>query len=129
MYGRIVLGVLIAVLLIAGAIGIGAYAYNWGVAQGMADSGKLAAPAVGAVPYPYFHRPFGFHTFGFGFGFLNCLFPLLFFFLLFGLCRAFIGRGHWGWGGMSHRHWNGGVPPMVEEMHRKMHEQQPTTQK
>ncbi|MEW5721042.1 MAG: hypothetical protein AB1817_20620, partial [Chloroflexota bacterium] len=91
----------------------------WGVAQGLADSGKLVAPAVGAVPYPYFHRPFGFHTFGFGF--LNCLIPLLFFFLLFGLCRAFIWRGHWS--GWHHRHWDGkDIPPMVEEWHRKMHE-------
>jgi hypothetical protein len=115
--------VLIAVLLLAGAIGIGAYAYNWGVAQGMADSGKIVAPAAGAVPYPYFHRPFGFHPFGFGFGFLNCLFGLFFFFLLFGLIRAFIWRGHWG--GWHPRHWDGKhIPPMVEEWHRKMHEQQ-----
>ena len=129
MYGRIVLGVLIALLLIAGAVGIGVYAYNFGVAQGMADSGKLVAPAAGAVPSPYLYRPFGFHSFGFGFGFLGCLVPLFFFFLLFGLCRAFIWRGRWGWGGMHHRHWDGNTPPpMVEEWHRKMHEQ-PTAQK
>jgi hypothetical protein len=129
MNGRIVFGVLLAVLLMAGAIGIGVYAYNFGVAQGMADSGKLAAPAAGAAPYLYWHRPWGLHPFGFGLGFVNCLFPLLFFLLLFGLCRAFIRRGRWGWGGMHHRHWDGGIPPMVEEWHRKMHEPQPTTPK
>jgi hypothetical protein len=122
MYGRIVLGVLIVVLLIAGAVGIGLYAYNFGVTQGMADSGKLVAPAAGTAPYPYLYRPFGFHSFGFGFGFLNCLFPLLFFFLLFGMFRALIWGGRWGrW--HHHRHWDdGNVPPMVEEWHRKMHE-------
>ena len=129
MYGRIVLGVLIAVLLIAGAVGIGVYSYNFGVAQGLVDSGKLVAPAAGAAPYPYLYRPFGFHSVGLGFGYLNCLFPLLFFFLLFGLCRAFIWRGRWGWGGMHHRHWDGNIPPMVEEWHRKMHEQTPAAQK
>jgi len=118
MYGRIVLSVLIAVLLIAGAIGIGAYAYNFGVAQGMADSGKIVAPVAGAVPFPYFYGPWGFHPFGFGF--LGCLFPLLFFFLLFGMLRALIWGGRWG---RHHRHWDDGtVPPMVEEWHRKMHE-------
>ena len=126
MNGRIVFGVLIALLLIAGAVGIGVYAYNFGVAQGMADSGKLVAPATGGVPYPYLYRPFGFHPFRFGFGLLGCVFPLLFFFLLFGLCRAFIWRGRWG--GMHHRHWDGNLPPMVEEWHRKMHEQ-PAAQK
>jgi hypothetical protein len=126
MNGRIVFGVLIALLLIAGAVGIGVYAYNFGVAQGMADSGKLVAPMTGVPPNPYLYRPFGFHPFGFGFGLLGCLFPLLFFFLLFGLCRAFIWRGRCG--GMRHRHWDGNLPPMVEEWHRKMHEQ-PAAQK
>jgi hypothetical protein len=127
MYGRIVIGVLIALVLIIGAVGIGMYAYNWGVAQGLADSGKLVPPVASTAPHPYFYRPWGLHPFGFGFGFLGCLFPLLFFFLLFGLCRAFIWRGHWG--GWRHRHWDGkNIPPMVEEWHRKMHEQ-PNTQK
>jgi hypothetical protein len=30
------------------------------------------------------------------------------------------------WGGMHHRHWDKeAIPAMVEEWHRKMHEQQP----
>lgn len=122
MNGRFVLGVLLAIVLIVGAVGVGVYAYNAGVAQGMVDSGKVTAP----VPYAYpFYGPFFFHPFGWGFGFLGCLFPLLFFFLFFGLLRGIFWGGRWGW--RHHRHWDRdehGVPPMVEEWHRKMHEPQ-----
>lgn len=127
MNGRIVFGILLALLLVAGFLGVGAYAYNIGVAQGLADSGKLVTPATGVAPYPYYYRPFGFHPFGFGFGFLSCVFPLFFTFLFVSLLRAFVWRGRWG--GMHYRHWEGGVPPMAEEWHRKMHEQQQATQK
>jgi len=124
MYGRIVLAVLLAIVLIVGAAGLGVYAYNVGLAQGMADTGRPAAPATGVAPYPYYGA-FFFHPFGWGFGFLGCLFPLLFFFLIFGLLRAVIWGPRWGW--HHHRHWERGehgVPPMVEEWHRKMHEPQ-----
>ncbi len=122
MNGRFVLGVLLAVVLIVGAVGVSVYAYNAGVAQGMVDSGKSVAPAAGVAPYPYYGGPFFFHPFGWGFGFLGCLFPLLFFFLFFGLLRGIFWGGRWGW--RHNRHWENGAPPMVEEWHRKMHEQQ-----
>jgi hypothetical protein len=123
MYVRIVLSILLALVCLAGAIGIGAYAYNLGIAQGMAVSGKVDVPATGVVPAPYFYRPFGFHPFG-GFGFLSCLFPLFIIFVLFGVMRMVFWRARWG--GMRHRHWDKeAIPPMVEEWHRKMHEQQP----
>lgn len=115
MNGRFVLGVLLALVLIAGAIGLGVSAYNAGVAQGMLASGKDVVPSIGVAPFPYYYRAFGFHPFGF----LSCLFPLLFLFLFFGLIRAFVWRGRWG---MHHRHWDGGVPPMFDEWHRKAHE-------
>lgn len=127
MNGRFVFGLLLAIVLIVGAVGIGVYAYNAGVAQGMAGGGNLVAPATGTAPYfggPFFYRPFGW-----GFGFLGCVFPLLFFFLIFGLLRGIFWGGHWGW--RHHRHWDRDehdVPPMVAEWHRKMHEQQ-TSQK
>jgi hypothetical protein len=122
MNGKIVLRVLLALGLIAGAVGIAIYAYNVGIAQGLIESGKLAAPTTGVAPYPFYGGPFFFHwPFGFGLGLLGCLFPLLFFVLFFGLLRGMIGRGHWG----KHRaHWEKGVPPMFEEWHRKMHEPQ-----
>lgn len=127
MNGRFVFGLLLTLLIVAGVIGVGAYAYNLGIAQGIADSGKLVAPATGVAPYPYFYRPFGFHPFGWGFGFLSCLIPLFIFFVFFSVMRMVFWRARWG--GMHHRKWEGGVPPMAEEWHRKMHEQQQPPQK
>ncbi len=126
MNGRIVVRILLVLVLIAAALGIGVYVYNAGFAQGLVESGKLVAPAAGAVPYfygPWFYRPFGF-----GFGLLGCLFPLLFFLLFFGLLRGFFWRG--GWGG-PRGYWGRGVPPMFEEWHRQAHEatQTPEPQK
>ena len=47
MNGRIVFAILLVLALIAGAAGIGIVTYNAGVAQGMVESGKVAAPAQG----------------------------------------------------------------------------------
>ncbi len=121
MDGRFLVRVLLALVLIAGAVGIGVYVYNAGVAQGMADSGKLVAPAQGSAPYPYYGGPFFFRPWGFGFGFLGLLFPLLFFFLFFALLRGLLWGGRWG---RYRRHWEGDVPPMFEEWHRRAHEPQ-----
>jgi hypothetical protein len=120
MNGRFVLGILLVLVLLAGLVGIGVYAYNVGVTQGLAQSGKLVAPVTGVAPYPFYGRPFFFHPFGFGFGFLGCLFPLLFFFLVFSLFRGFWWRGHMGWSG-AHGRWGNGVPPRFEEWHRQAH--------
>ena len=126
MNGRFVLGILLALVLIGGAVGIGAMAYNAGVTQGMVASGKAVAPAEGAAPYAYpFYGPFFFRPFGWGFGFLSCLFPLLFFFIVFSMLRMLFWGGRWGW--RHHRHWDRDehdIPPMVAEWHRKMHEPQ-----
>ncbi len=113
MNGRFILGLLLVLVLIGLAVGMGAYVYNAGVAQGMADSGKLTT-----TPYPYpFYGPFFFRPFGFGF--LGLLGPLFLFLIFFALLRGlFWGRYRGGYG----RHWEGGVPPAVEEWHRKMHE-------
>ena len=123
MNGRFVLGVLLVLVVIVGAVGIGAYAYNMGVAQGMATSGKIEVPSTGAAPFPNY-APFFYRPFGFGFGFLGCLGPLILFFLFFSLLRLFLWGPRWGWRGMHHRHWDGDIPPMAEEFHRKLHEQQ-----
>lgn len=97
-------------LLIAGAAAIGIGAYNAGVAQGIAESGRLiAAPPVGTPVYVW-PRPWGFGFFPF--------FPLLFLFLFFFVVRGLLwrGRGHRGW---AYRY--EGVPPMFEEWHRRAH--------
>jgi hypothetical protein len=46
----------IAALVIAGAAALGIGAYNAGVAQGIAQSGALAAPPSG-TPYPVYPSP------------------------------------------------------------------------
>ncbi len=124
---KIVLGILVALLLIAGAVSLGIYAYNAGVAQGLVESGKLTdlPPGAEARLYPYYGGPFWFHRpFGFGFGFLGCLWPLLFFFLIFALFRSLMWGGPWGRGhGWKHGPWEKGVPPMFDEWHRQAHSQ------
>ena len=129
MNGRIILIGLLVLALLAGAVGVGVYAYNAGVAQGLVDSGKLVMPApgavppvIGAVPYGYgygwgWHRPFGF-----GFGCLGLIFPLLFFFLIFGFLR----RAFWG-GGRHHGPWGGNPSTAFDEWHRRAHGEQPRT--
>lgn len=128
---RIVLGVLIGLVLIVGVATMGYYAYQAGVAQGLVESGKLAVEPASPEGQVYHYRggPFFLHhRFGFGFGFLGCLIPLLFFFLLTRLLfwprRWFWGWGHGGPGGhWGHGHgpWEHGAPPMFEEWHRRAH--------
>lgn len=120
MNGRFVLGTLLALVLIVALIGVGVYAYDLGVGQGLAQSGKLVAPSTGVAPVPFYGGPFFYRPFGWGFGFLGCLFPLLFFFLIFALFRGLWWRGA-GWGG-RYGPWGNGVPPRFEEWHRRLHE-------
>jgi hypothetical protein len=107
---RIWVAVGVALVAILVAVAVGNYAYQAGLARGLADAGKLPALAPG-VPYPYF-VPYWHHGF-FGFGFLL---PLLFLFLFFGLLR----RAYWGRGWS--RTCEGGVPGRFEEWHRRAHE-------
>jgi hypothetical protein len=130
---RIVLGILVVLLLVVGAVAVGGYAYQLGVAQGLANSGKLVAPQGDGVaplmPF-YYGAPYFYHPFGFGFGFLGCLFPLLGFFLIFALIRALFwgagwrGRRGWGghgWGGQDFGPGGEGVPPVFAEWHKRSH--------
>ena len=110
MYGRSLLGVFAAILL---AIVVGVGAYDLGLSQAVAQTGAAAAPAVGY----YGPHAFGFWFFPFGF-----LFPLLFFFLIFGLLRAAFWGGRWGHRGYygDHSH---DVPGRFEEWHQRAHGQ------
>jgi hypothetical protein len=87
------------------------YAYHMGVAEGLAESGKL--PAAAAVPYLY-HGHYGHGPFFFG----PPLFVLLFLFLLVGALRRAFWGGRWAHAGAC----GGGVPPRFEEWHRRAHE-------
>ena len=122
MNGRIVVRIVLALLVVVALVGLGVTVYNAGVAQGLAASGKLVAPEGSVAPYPYyppFYRPWGV-----GLGCLGLIFPLLFALLILGALRGlFFAGGHhrWGWGGV-HGEWPRGVPPKMEEWHRKLHE-------
>jgi hypothetical protein len=132
MNGKVVFTVFVVLVVVAAVAGIAGYAYNIGLAQGMATNVKLEVPATGAVPAPYFYPPYGMHRVGGfgGFGFLGCLVPLFGFFIFFGVMRMIFFRARCG-GMHHHRKWEGGAPPMFEEWHRKMHEQpqQPASEK
>ena len=124
---RILWRVLVVIVLIAAILGIGVYAYNVGIAQGLAQ--KVQAPALGTVPVTpmmYYGHPF--FGFGFGFGLLGCLIPLFLLFLVFGSLRFLFWRGPMGgWGHMHHRRWewrdenSKDVPPFFAEWHRRAH--------
>ncbi|HYT69108.1 MAG TPA: hypothetical protein VEL51_21980 [Vicinamibacterales bacterium] len=102
----------IAALVLTSAAAIGIGAYNAGMAQGIAASGRLiAAPPAGAAPYVYvWPRPWGFGFFPF--------FPLLFIFLFFFVMRGLFWRGPWR-GGWRDRY--DGVPPAFDEWHKRAH--------
>jgi hypothetical protein len=91
---------------------VGYWAYNMGLAHGIAE--QLPPAAAGVPPWPYYyHRPWGFGP----------LFPLLFLgFWLFVLRFAVRGgRRRGGWGGY-HGDGTHDVPPMFEEWHRRAHQ-------
>lgn len=83
----------IAAMALAAIVGV--MAFNAGVANGIAQSGKIVAPPPGPAPYAYPY--YGWHPWGFGFGFF--LFPLFLFFLFAMISRAMFWRGHY-------RHWH-----------------------
>jgi hypothetical protein len=123
---RILWRVMAALVLIAAIAGIGAYAYNIGITQGLAQ--KVAAPAGTVVAQPYMH--FGRPIFGFGFGLFGCLIPLFLLCLVFGSLRAMFWHGHMGMRGMHHHGpwgWRDenskDVPPFFSEWHRRAHAQ------
>jgi hypothetical protein len=109
MNGRTIAGILLTLVLVAGAIGIGVSAYNAGVTQGLVESGQVVVapgtavgPYVGGYGYGYDHGGFGF------FGFLGTLF---FIFLVIALFRAVLGGGRgrgWGGHGWGGHGWGGG---------------------
>jgi len=98
MNGRTIARVLLLVVLIAGAIGLGVTAYDAGLSAGVAQNGNV----VVAPGYPVA----GYYGWGFGhgFGFFGFLGGLLFLFLLIALIRAAFGGPRRGWGGG----WGGG---------------------
>jgi hypothetical protein len=104
----------IAALIFVGGAAIGIGAYNAGVAQGIAESGRMIAAPPAGPPYVYvWPRPWGFGFFPF--------FPILFFLLFFFAVRGLLWRGRW----YGRYRYDGGVPRMFEEWHRRAHAGQP----
>jgi hypothetical protein len=99
MNGRTIARILLAVVLIGGAIGIGVTSYNAGVTAGLVQSGQ-AVVVPGGYPVapagPYVGYGWGY---GHGFGFFGLLGGLLFLLLLIGLFPAAVGGPGRGWGG------------------------------
>lgn len=132
---KIGLRIVAGLVLVAAIAGIAFFAFQAGVVNGspvtiQAPSGDVqAAPA----PYPMYGYGYGhgmpFHHFGFGLGCFGILIPLFLFVLAMKAFRMMV----WGprWGHMGHhmghhhgpwgRHWEGGVPPMFDEWHKKAH--------
>jgi hypothetical protein len=134
MNGRMFARILLAIVIIGGAIGMGVSSYNAGVTAGLVQSGQAVV-----VPGGYPIAPGGAYVgygygwgFGHGFGFFGFLGGLLFLFLLIGLIRAAFGGGHRrGWGGPGgpggSRGWGGGDwrrdawEQRVKETHDALH--------
>jgi hypothetical protein len=141
MFGRSlwrILAGLVFVALLVGAVGlIGWTAYNTGLAQGAAQAGGPLSPAAdGQATSPsFFVAPYAFAPFGYGFGLLGCLVPLVLFLAVFALFRlvfwaGFGGYRRWGWRPHPWRRFRDFSPDdipepwrqKVEELHRKLHE-------
>ncbi|MBK9926279.1 MAG: hypothetical protein IPP66_13435 [Anaerolineales bacterium] len=131
---KIGLRIFAGLVLVAAIAGIAFFAFQAGVVNGsrvtiQAPSGDVqAAP----VPYPMYGYGYGhgmpFHHFGFGLGCFGILIPLFLFFLAMKAFRMMVWGPRW-WGHMGHhhghgpwgRHWEGGVPPMFAEWHKRAH--------
>jgi hypothetical protein len=122
MRGRTFAQILLAIVLIGAAVGLGVTAYDAGVSAGLAQNGTVAVAPAG----PYVGYGWGWGI-GHGFGFFGFLGGLLFLFLLFGLIRAAFGGGHrrgWGgpgsWGGPGA--WRDGGGRSWEDRAREVHD-------
>jgi|SRR5271157_2113337 len=128
MNGKIFARIIAALVLVAAVAGIAFFAFNAGVAQGVAT--KLPTTQPGNMPYAYHGAPFFWHPF---FGFFGFLMGLLVLFFVLRLISFIVFGPRWGY--MGHRHmwrhgWDeNGVPPMFKEMHDRAHGKQPEENK
>jgi hypothetical protein len=130
---------LIAVLVLIGLVAAGGYfVYQAGIAQGVSQAPEVAesieraaeggqgAPVMPMYGYGYPYRGFGYpHHFGF-FPLGGICFSIFFIFLFLGLLRfIFFRPWHRGWGYHGYHgpwgKWEGGVPPMFDEWHKRAH--------
>lgn len=131
----IFLKIVLALVLLGAVAALGAFAFQAGLAQGMAQTVLVEGNKAGIQP-PYavpYMMPYGYHHFGM-FGIFGLIIPFFLLVLIFSAIRGLFWGGHRGWHHMHHGPWGmhrGGdwekgmdVPPVVEEWHRQMHEKQ-----
>jgi len=128
---RVVLALVVTAVLVAAGFAL----FNAGVAYGVAQSPEWArlaeegarpggmgqwmmrgGPGWGFGP----HLGWGWRPFG-GFGFLSCLVPVLFFFLVLALLRGVFGWRHWGWQGGGPGGWEQRGREKFDEWHKQAH--------
>ena len=119
------LRILSVLVLVAAVAGIVFFAYQAGFANGSPVT--IEAPTGQSVPapypYPYYGMPY-YRPWGFGFGCFGILIPIFLFFLVLSALRFLFWGPRSGWG---HHHaawrrgWEGDVPPMFDDWHRRAH--------
>ncbi len=127
------LRILSVLVLIAAIAGIAFFAYQAGFAHGSPVT--VTAPSGQSVPAPYPYPYYGMHFYrpwGFGFGCFGILIPLFLFFLAIHALRVLFWGPRMGWrrhhGSYGHG-WEGDVPPMFEEWHKRAHGEEPPAEK
>jgi len=131
MIKHIVFRIIAGLVLLAAIAGLGFFAYQAGVAHGVAANIQVSAAEAPGSPYLLHGMPYR-HFMGFPrFGPFGVLFAFLLLFLAFGALRRLIwgprwgmrhmGYGPMGHGPMGHGPWGEGVPAMFAEMHRRAH--------
>jgi len=123
---HIFLRLLAALVLLAAIAGVALLAYNAGVTHGTSLNVQVPAGQTGSQAYPVYPFWWPFPFLGFAFFSLLALFFLVS--IAFGAFRMMLfgprfgwHRMHRGYGPWGDRDWSEGVPPMVAEMHRRMH--------
>lgn len=135
---NIVFRILAGLVLLAALAGIAFFAYNAGVAHGATLDVKALIPQTDGQPLtPHAYHFTYMHTFPFfGFGCFGLLIPFFLLMLAFAAFRHLLWGPHWGWRQRMRMHlhehghgpwgekgpWDGEIPPMVAEWHRRMHE-------
>jgi hypothetical protein len=129
---RIIFKTILVLVLIGAIVGLGFYAYQLGIAQGVARSTALSTGTAPTQVVPYYGM--GYWPPFYGFGFMACLIPFFLLFLVFFAIRGLFWHGRPGWRRWHYGPWgyprNGegsdwqkDIPPVVAEWHRKLHEE------
>ena len=129
MVRHIVFRIFAGLVLLAVVAGIAFFAFQAGVAHGIALNIPNTSSGAAASPYLYPWMPFGYFGWFPGFGFFGLLIPIFLLFLVFGSVRRIIWGPRMGWRHMdgekmTHGPWGEGVPPMFNEWHRRAHASQ-----